>query len=115
MRDSEGRDVWRILATFVFIPIASFSIGSTGTYFIQTRQIRETQIEYGQRIATAERALLSEVADRRAGDDSKDKVTETRVTNILQDMRQLIMQNTEIIKQNSEIIAMIKVQQNLKP
>ena len=107
--------MWRILATFVFIPIASFSIGSTGTYFVQTRQIRETQIEYGQRIATAEKALLSEVADRRLGDESKDKVTENRVTNILADMRQLIAQNTEIIRQNSEIIAMIKVQNNIKP
>ena len=113
MREQEGHDVWRILATFVFIPMASFSIGCTGTYFVQCKVMRETQIEYGQRIAASEKAIINEQFDRKAADDEKDKVTEVRVTNILRNMEQVISQNTEIVKQNTELIALIKVQQQM--
>lgn len=116
MRENpEGRDVWRIIATYVFIPLCSCLAGSTATYFGQVRQIQEKQIEYGQRISASERALIAEQIDRKNADETKDKVTEARVTNILRNMEQVIAQNTEIVKQNTEVIALIKIQRNMTP
>lgn len=114
MRDMEGRDVWRILATFVFIPLCSCLMGSSATYFVQVRQLREAQIEHAQRLSSNERLILSESQERKYADESKEKVIETRVTNILRNMEQVIAQNTEIVKQNTEIIALIKVQQQIR-
>lgn len=88
--------IFKSLTQWVFSPVIGCLVGVIGTYAFNVKQIREIQIAQGKDLA----AVQVDVVELR-------RQTDLRLQSAVTIM-------TDVVKQNTELITLIKVQQSLK-
>lgn len=86
-------DLWKLLSQWVFLPVITFLLGCTGTYVGEVKDIREKQLTQGKDIESISKDM-----------GVMHTQTDDRIKNVA-----MLLEAT--IKQNTEVIALVKIQQ----
>lgn len=108
------RGYWNIVLQKVVFPLFTFMVGFTGSQVIVLQHIKETQIMQSAHLGQVDRDLVHE-QDQRSAEclelrkhiDFDRQQTEDRMRNVV-----VLMES--IMKQNTEVIGLFKIQQQMQ-
>ncbi len=98
--------IWQVLSQWVFLPIITFLLGVVGTYHSQIGEIKQATIVLAKDVTKNNEDIHREAEERKLDDAVLRTGTDDRIRNVANLMESLI-------KQNTEVIALFRVQQQI--
>ena len=99
-------NVWQVITQWIFLPIITFLVGVAGTYHSQVAEVKQATIVLAKDVGKNADDIRREMEERKLDDAVLRTATDERVRNVANLMEALI-------KQNTEVIALYRVQQQI--